>query len=111
MKGVSVEKAGSKAVKGLAMCWIFRKRSFSLSGYLAKLYTDAISQYSNSNKVVFGYRRLDDSGVLLEVSRWKVIGFMESEVVRWTYFQLLNDDEMADVMDEDRFVFKGRARC
>jgi hypothetical protein len=106
MKGVSVERAGSKAVKGLAMCWVFRKRSFSLSGHFAKLYADEITHHSNSNKVLVAYKRLDGGGVLLLVTRWKAIGFMESEVVRWSRFQLLSTDEIAGIWDENTFLFR-----
>jgi hypothetical protein len=104
MKGISAKEAGSKAVKGLAMCWVFRKRSFSLSGDLAKLYADEIKLQSNSNKVKFGYLRLDDSGALLSVTRWRVIGFMESEVVRWLCFQSLSNAEIASILCEERFI-------
>jgi len=106
MKGISVEEAGSKAVKGLAMCWIFRKRSFSLSGYFIKLYSDEITLHSNSNKSVFGYKLLNGSGVLLTVTKWRFIGFMESQVVRWQNFQRIDNNIMAEIMDEENFRFK-----
>jgi hypothetical protein len=105
MKGISAKEAGSKAVKGLAMCGVFRRRSFSLSGDLAELYADAITLRSNSNKIRLGYERLDKSGVLLSVTRWRVIGLMESEVVRWSEYQRLSNKEIAEVMDESDFVF------
>ena len=106
MKGISAKDAGSKAVKGLAMCWVFRKRSFSLSGYLAKLYTDEITLHSNSNKSLFGYEHLDGRGLLLAFTEWRVLGFLESGVVRWSGFQHLSNDEMSEVMDEMGFIFK-----
>ncbi len=106
MKGVSVEEAGSKAVKGLAMCWIFRKRSFSLSGRFIKLYSDAITLTSNSNKMSLGYKHLDGSGALLAITRWRVIGFIESEVVRWQTFQRIDNKIMAELMGEEGFRFR-----
>jgi len=105
MKGISAEKASPKAVKGLAMCWLNRKRSFSLSGYFSELYTDEITLHSNSNISVVGFKRLDDSGVILTVTKWKLVGFMECEVVRWSNFQHLTNDEMADILDENGFIF------
>lgn len=106
MKGISAEEAGSKAVKGLAMCWVFRKRSFSLSGDLAKLYSDEIILHSNSNKVKFGYKRLDEGEVFLAVTKWRVLGFEESVVVRWLSFQHISNDKMAEIMDEESFRFR-----
>jgi len=106
MKGISAIDAGSKAVKGLAMCWVFRKRSFSISGHFRQLYTDEITLHSNSNKVLFGYKRLDDSGILLVVTKWRVVGFMECEVVRWSGFKHLGNDEMVEIMGEEDFIFK-----
>lgn len=104
MKGISVKEAGSKALKGLAMCWLFRKRSFSLSGYFAKLYTDEITLHSNSNRVVFGYMRLDDSSILLAVTKWRILGFMESTVVRWLSFQMLDKHEVGEIVSEGDFL-------
>lgn len=98
MKGISVKEAGSKAVTGLAMCWVFRKRSFSLSGDLAKLYADEITLHSKSNKVKFGYKRLDGGSVFLMVTKWEVWGFMESKTVRWLDFQKLSNNEVGDIM-------------
>ena len=88
------------------MCWIFRKRSFSLSGDLAKIYSDEIKLHSNSNKVLLVYKRLDDSEALLLFTKWRVIGFMESEVVRWLVFQRISNNEMADIMDKTGFRFR-----
>ena len=106
MKGISAKEAGSKAVKGLAMCWVFRKRSFSISGSFRQLYHDEIRLYINSNNKIFCYELLDGSGALLAVTKWKVIGFMESEVVRWTGFQQLSNNEIANIMDEEEFFLK-----
>ncbi len=66
---------------------------------------EEITHYSNSNKVVFGYKRLD-GGVLLAVTKWKILGFMESQVVRWSSYQRLGIKEIADVM----WIIVGEAR-
>jgi hypothetical protein len=110
MKGISAKEADSKAVKGLAMCWVYRKRSFSLSGNLAKLYADEITLHSKSNKAKFGYEMLEKSGVLLSVTRWRVIGFTESEVVRWSEYQCLSNREMGGIMEEEGFILKTRVQ-
>ncbi len=105
MKGVSVKEAGSKAVKGLAMCWVFRKRSFSISGRFRQLHHGKIRLYTNSNKLMFGYRQLDSDQVLLVYTKWKILGFMENEVVRWKDFQKLSNNEIVKILDESDFVF------
>jgi hypothetical protein len=87
------------------MCWVFRKRSFSVSGTLAKLYADAIRLHSNSNKVKFGVKRLDNSGVLLMITAWRVVGFIESEDVKWSDFQRLSKNEMFSVVENKGFIF------
>lgn len=57
LKGVDVEtakanleKGDSKAVKTLALCWIYRKRAFSVSGSFRKALTDLITKLHNSKK-------------------------------------------------------------
>ena len=52
------------------------------------------------------YKRLDGSGVILSVTKWEVIGFMESEVVRWSSFQRVSNDEMAEIIEEEGFRLK-----
>ena len=50
LKGIDFENADSKGLKTLALCWIFRKRAFSVSGQFRKALTDLISYLHNSNK-------------------------------------------------------------
>lgn len=49
---------------------------------------------------------LDDNQALLVCTKWKVVGFMESEVVRWSGYQKLSNDEMGKIMYDEDFVFK-----
>lgn len=83
------------------------QKVFSLSGNLAKLYADEITLHGNSN-IVFGYKRLDGQ-VLLAVTKWRILGFTESEVVRWSEYQHLKSEEMARVMEEEGFISGARA--
>jgi hypothetical protein len=53
-----------------------------------------------------GYERLDDGGVSLVVTEWRVVRFMESDGVSWLGFERLSNSEMACIMDEEGFRFK-----
>ena len=50
LKGIDVEKADSKGLKTLALCWLYRKRAFSVSGQFRKALADLIRYLHNSNK-------------------------------------------------------------
>jgi hypothetical protein len=50
LKGIDFEKADSKGLKTLALCWVYRKRTFSVSGAFRKALTDLITDMHNSNK-------------------------------------------------------------
>lgn len=50
LKGVDFERADSKGLKTLALCWVFRKRAFAVSGAFRKALTDLIVDLHNSNK-------------------------------------------------------------
>jgi hypothetical protein len=50
LKGIDLENADSKGLKTLALCWVYRKRAFSVSGSFRKALTDLITNLHNSNK-------------------------------------------------------------
>jgi hypothetical protein len=50
LKGIDIEKADSKGLKTLALCWVFRKRAFSVSVQFRKALSDLITYLHNSNK-------------------------------------------------------------
>jgi len=39
LKGIDFERADSKGLKTLALCWVYRKRAFSVSGRFRKALT------------------------------------------------------------------------
>jgi hypothetical protein len=45
-------------------------------------------------RVRLGCERVDDGGILLTVTKWRVIGFNESEVVRWPRCRRLSNEEL-----------------
>jgi hypothetical protein len=49
LKGIDFKNADSKSLKTLALCWVFRKRAFSVSGQFRKALTDLIKYMHNSN--------------------------------------------------------------
>ena len=52
LKGIDFENADSKGLKTLALCWVYRKRAFSVSGRFCKALTDLITDLHNSNKAL-----------------------------------------------------------
>lgn len=106
-KSVSVEEAGSKGVKGLAMCWFMRKRSFSISGEFLAIYHDVIKTNSNSTQDV----RIIEVGVdllgarmFLKVTKWKLLGFILSDHVIWKkHFVIIDGSCLHDIDDSGRY--------
>ncbi|MCR3907144.1 MAG: protein rep [Tenericutes bacterium] len=49
LKSIDAEKKDSKALKTLALCWLFNKRAFSVSGKFRQLLIDLIKTKHNSN--------------------------------------------------------------
>jgi len=75
LKNIDAEKADSKALKTLALCWVFRKRAFSVSGSFRQLLSDLIKYMHNSNLKL---RQVTLSGEILMESKFYVIGFVSS---------------------------------
>jgi len=106
-KSVSVKQAGSKGVKGLAMCWWTRKRSFSISGDFIAHYHDVITPNSNSTQDV----RITEVGVdvlgspvFLKVTKWKLLGFLHSDHVIWAAdFAIIDGSRLVPLEDGSRF--------
>jgi hypothetical protein len=55
LKSINLENADSKGLKTLALCWLYLKRAFSVSGSFRKSLTDLITQLHNSNKSTADY--------------------------------------------------------
>jgi hypothetical protein len=79
LKGIDVEKADSKGLKTLALCWAYRKRAFSVSGQFRKALTDLISYLHNSNKKTVQTKL---SGEVLPKESYYLLGFVSAEVLR-----------------------------
>ena len=80
LKNINAEKADSKALKTLALCWAYRKRAFSVSGRFRQLLHDLIRDMHNSNKQLLQVTLT--GGILVQEYRFYVLGFVPASVVR-----------------------------
>ena len=55
LKSIDVKTTDSKALKTLALCWLFCKRAFSVSGKFRQMLTDLIRTKHNSNHKTTNY--------------------------------------------------------
>ncbi len=97
LKGIDVEKADSKGLKTLALCWAYRKRAFSVSGQFRKALTDLITALHNSNKklsqvTLFGEQLSEEKFFLVGFVPVKVIGLAKK-----IWFEILNSEQIENV--------------
>lgn len=112
-KAVSVDEAGSKRIKGLAMCWFMRKRSFSISGEFRSLYSDVINLNSNSTvedengiiSVLVG-KDLLGGNIYFRATKWKLLGFLLSDHVIWQVNFVMLESTQIICVDESRRLFE-----
>jgi len=78
LKGIDFERADSKGLKTLALCWVYRKRAFSVSGSFRKALTDLITDLHNSNKESI---QVTLSGNFLVEERFYLLGFINGKVL------------------------------
>ena len=101
LKNIGVEKADSKALKTLALCWAYRKRAFSVSGLFRKLLSDLIIYLHNSNRRSL---QVTLSGEIIQEEKFHVIGFVPADVIRLNkdvWFKKLDSDQVSSV---DKFL-------
>lgn len=101
-KSVSKDEENGKNIKTLALSWFFHRRSFSISGEIANVYSDLIHMpHDNSNTVVPHFELLDGSTLNCEVSRWRLYGFARGDDVKWGRgFCKIARDEVGWLVDE-----------
>jgi hypothetical protein len=112
VKSTSLKEAGSKGGKTLAMCWLFHRRSFSISG---ELFSDEISILCNSNlnstkensDVRFLKIGIDLYGnsIFEKVGKWHLFGFCLRETVLWPDWRshLVSPLKLVCVDDKESF--------
>lgn len=93
LKGIDYERADSKALKTLALCWHFRKRAFSVNGSFRKLLINLINGLK---------KRFHQVTLLGEVvpEKYEFVGFISSEIIslkRNVWFVKLDSGQTAKV--------------
>ncbi len=97
-KSVSA-KASGKARLGLALMWLFRKRSFSISGAFFKA-------YANLNKPLRQLKQALLTGGYREVPKWTLVGFWYGFPLNWREGDILDvRDFYAKVAETTHFRF------
>jgi hypothetical protein len=97
LKSINAEKADSKALKTLAMCWAYRKRAFSVSGKFRQMLSDLIKDMHNSNLQLYQITLL---GEVIEEEKFHVLGFVSAEVTGLkigVWFCKLNSEQISKV--------------
>ena len=101
LKNIDVERADSKALKTLALCWAYRKRAFSVSGRFRQWLSDLIRYMHNSNRQL---HQITLSREVLEAYKFYVIGFVPADVVCFkkdVWFGKLCSEQISSV---ERFI-------
>ena len=94
LKGIDVETADSKGLKTLAMCWVYRKRAFSVSGQFRQALSDLITDLHNSNKKTV---QITLEREVIPEERYYLLGFVPAEVVlikKDVWFTQLNSEQI-----------------
>lgn len=97
LKSINFEGKDSKVLKTLALCWVYRKRAFSVSGLFRQILHDLINTMHNSNRKL---RQVTLSGETLIEYRYYVIGFVPADVVRLKrsiWFSKLNSEQKSSI--------------
>jgi hypothetical protein len=105
LKNNNFDKAGSKALKTLALCWAFRKRAFSVSGRFRRMLSDLIEALHNSNKRMV---QVSLSGEVIPEEKFSVLGFVPIDVIglaKDVWFRMLNSEQIDSV---DQFLSESK---
>ena len=95
LKGIDFEGADSKGLKTLALCWVNRKRAFSVSGQFRKALNDLITDLHNSNKKLV---QVTLSGEKLFEEKFHLLGFVagkEIKIVKNSWFTVLTASQIS----------------
>jgi hypothetical protein len=79
LKSIDLEYADSKGLKTLALCWVYRKRAFSVSGSFRKALTDLITDLHNSNRNLVQITLLGEE---LAEEKFSLIGFVPGKDIK-----------------------------
>ena len=79
LKSIDFENADSKGLKTLALCWVYRKRAFAVSGTFRKALTDLITDLHNSIKPLVQITLL---GEKIPEEKFFLLGFVKGKEVK-----------------------------
>jgi hypothetical protein len=79
LKSIDAKKKDSKALKTLALGWLFNKRAFSVSGKFRQMLIDLIKTKHNSNQKT---QQTTLEGQIIQEYTHYLLGFVPAEVVR-----------------------------
>jgi hypothetical protein len=99
LKGIDFENADSKGLKTLALCWVYRKRAFSVSGSFRKVLTDLIKDLHNSNKPLVQMTLL---GEIISEEPFHLLGFVTGKdlhIEKNDWFIILNHKQL-DLLED-----------
>jgi len=97
LKSIDFEKADSKGLKTLALCWAHRKRAFSVSGSFREALSDLITSMHNSNKQT---AQVSLSGEILSEEKFSVLGFVPIDVIELAknvWFRILDSAQIDSI--------------
>ena len=97
LKGIDLEKADSKVLKTLALCWAYRKRAFSVSGSFRKALSDLITDLHNSNKKLLQTRL---SSEFIPEEKFFLLGFVPLNVLNpnsTAWFIILSSEQITAI--------------
>jgi len=97
LKSIDATTKNSLALKTLALCWLFCKRAFSVSGKFRQLLTDLIKTKHNSNHKK---QQTTLKGKIIQEYTYYVLGFVPADVVRLkedVWFSKLNNEQITSV--------------
>jgi len=97
LKSIDAETKNSLALKTLALCWLFCKRAFSVSGKFRQMLTDLIKTKHNSNHRT---QQITLEREIVEEYTYNVLGFVSAEVVRLkndVWFSKLSSEQISSI--------------
>jgi len=97
LKSIDKENKDSKALKTLALGWLFNKRAFSVSGKFRQLLADLIKAKHNSNHKT---QQTTLKGEIILEYTYYLLGFVPVDVLRLkkdVWFSRLSNDQIASV--------------
>ncbi len=97
LKSIDAKNKDSKALKTLALGWLFGKRAFSVSGKFRQALTDLIKTKHNSNHKT---AQITLEGEIVQEYLYYVLGFVPADVVRLKndrWFTKLSNEQIDSV--------------